>query len=408
MTTPPHSRAATRTAAAVVLAAAVLSGCDVGWGGARVELEEPAPPPRPADDGDAAPISIPPLPRPPLLYVAELDPDGSARAVPAARLGPGGLEPLGWPEEPPDPFLDRFAGTFQSPGAELPLLAEGGRAGTLILGERRSPVNARCPAVSGGRIFLSPGGRVPPWSFARTPADGGELEASSPAPSTNSRIRTFAPILAERLLRDAGVARPFLARRADLQAVTFPGDTAPGMAATYVINDSLAASPPPGGTSASLFFLARFDRSEGFVPVWTRVRSYSGAAEKEILAWMGWIRTAAGPTHLVRRVTADGFRLAAFRPEGESGELAWIEPAACPALEALLGHVLSGAGGAGGAEDDGGEGRLPGGAAPDTAARPRPPGSADTPPGAGGPPTRRRSSARAPAPPRASRGEPGP
>ena len=373
MTTPTYSRAAVAAAATVVLAAALVSGCDVRWGGARVELEEPAPPPRPAEGDDAAPVSIPSLPRPPVLYVAQLDPDGEARAVPAARLGPEGLEPLGWPDRPPQAFLDRFAATFQSPGAELPLLAEGGRAGTLILGERRSPVNAGCPTASVGRILLPPGGRVPPWSFARTPVDGGALQASAPGPPTSSRIRTFAPIIAERLLRDAGVARPFLARRVDLQAVTFPGDTAPGMAATYVINDTLEAAPPPGGPSASLFFLARFDRSEGFVPVWTRVRSYSGAGEKEILAWMGWIRTASGPTHLVRRVTADGIRLAAFRPEGESGELAWTEPAECSALETLVGPVLSGVG-----EDGGRPG--PGDAAgpPETAPPPTPSRDADT------------------------------
>lgn len=379
MTTPTYSRAAVPAAAAVVLAAALVSGCDVGWGGARFELEEPAPPPRPAEGDDAAPVSIPPLPRPPVLYVAQLDPDGAARAVPAARLGPEGLEPLGWPDQPPDAFLDRFAATFQSPGAELPLLAEGGRAGTLILGERRSPVNAGCPAVSGGRILLPPGGRVPPWSFARTPVDAGELEASAPGPSTNSQIRTFAPILAERLLRDAGVARPFLARRVDLQAVTFPGDTAPGMAATYVINDSLEAAPPPGGPSASLFFLARFDRSEGFVPVWTRVRSYSGAEEKEILAWMGWIRTASGPTHLVRRVTADGLRLAAFRPGGGSAELAWIGPAECSALETLVDPVLSSVGEGGGASRPGGAPGPPG-----TESRSPPSGGGDTASAAGG------------------------
>lgn len=370
MTTSPRRGTGSRAApAAFLIAAALLSACDVQWGGARVRLEVPAPPPRPGSAGEPAAISIPALPRPPLLYLARLEPDGSARAIPAARLGPEGVEPLGWPDQPPEVFRDRFAAAFQAPGAELPLLSEGGRAGTLILGEQRSPVNAGCPRVSRGRAHLAPGGRVPEWAFARTPEAGGGPAGSVTGPATNSRLRTFAPILAERLLREAGVARPFLARRVDLRAVTFPGDTAPGMAATYVIGDSLAVGPPLSGPSASLFFLARFDRSQGFVPVWTRVRSYEGAAGKEVLAWLGWIRTGAGPTHFVRRVTAHEARIAALRPESASDELVWVEPGACPALRGLGAPVLGSAGAADGGADSPGAGSG-GGDAPGSRASP--------------------------------------
>lgn len=340
----PASTAASRVPGAAALAlaaAAAVAGCDTEWGGASLELEDPAPADTAAEadgpgDGTRA-EPVPDLPDGPLLYVARLDSAGRARAAPAARLSDGGLQEVDWPADPPSVYLERFDSTFQRPGLEIPLLAHGGRAGSLVLDDRRTPVGG-CPQVAGGEALLPAGQGAPEFAFAASPRDtaaAGDL-VRGPT-STTSRIRTFAPILAERILREAGVEQTFLARQVDLRAVAMPDDTAPGMAATFLIRDSLNASPPPSGTSTSLFYLARFDRSDGYVPVWTRIRRYESGADKEILTHLGWISAGTGPVHLARRITPDGPRLAAFRPgEGTGpGELAWVEPDVCPALEAL-------------------------------------------------------------------------
>lgn len=333
--------AASRVPGPAVLAlavAAALAGCDVAWGGASVELEDPAPADTAAEGEASGPEPLPDLPDGPLLYVSRLDSAGGARAAPAARLSGGELQALDWPEDPPSAWLDRFDSTFQRPGVELPLLAHGGRAGSLVLDDRRTPAGGGCPPIAGGEALLPAGQGPPEFAFALSPRDtaAGHDLARGPT-ATTSRIRTFAPILAERILGDTGVEQTFLARQVHLRAVAMPGDTAPGMAATFLIRDSLAASPPPSGTSTSLFYLARFDRSEGYVPVWTRIRRYESGEGKEILTHLGWISAGGRPLHLVRRITPDGARLAAFRVDGGAGagELAWVEPDGCPALEAL-------------------------------------------------------------------------
>ncbi len=320
-------------------AAAAVAGCDMSWGGASVALEDPAPADTAAEGEASGPAPLPDLPAGPLLYVSRLDPAGGARAAPAARLSGGDLQAMGWPEDPPSAYLDRFDSTFQRPGAELPLLAHGGRAGSLVLDDSRTPAGGGCPPVAGGEALLPAGQGPPEFAFALSPRDTVAAHELARGPtSTTSRIRTFAPILAERILGEAGVEQTFLARQVDLSAVAMPGDTAPGMAATFLIRDSLSTSPPLSGTSTSLFFLARFDRSEGYVPVWTRIRQYESAEGKEILAHLGWISAGGRPLHLARRVTPAGHRLAAFRVDGGAGEgeLAWTEePDGCPALEAL-------------------------------------------------------------------------
>lgn len=335
------SRVPARAALAAVAAAAALAGCDVEWGGASVRLEDPAPRDTAADSaaaGGGRAEPVPELPRGPLLYVVGLDSAGRARAAPAARLVGGRLHAIDWPSDPPDVYLERFGRAFQPPGAEVPLLAGGGRVGSLLLSDRRFPVEGACPPTAGGRALLPPGRRAPEYAFAVSPRDSAvPLGAAPPAGSTR-RMRVFAPILAERLLQEAGVEQEFLARRVDLRPVRFPDADAPGMAATFLIRDSLSTAPPPSGASTSLFFLARYEPAEGFVPVWSRVRQYDSGAGKDVLTHLGWIRTEARPLHLVQRITAGGRRLAAFRlGEGApDGELGWVESGGCPALEALI------------------------------------------------------------------------
>lgn len=325
-----------------LLAAALAAACEVEWGGAEVGLETP----RPRGAGDTVgaggtPADLPPLPDGPLLHVVRVERDGRAVTVPAARMTAAGPAALDLPADPPDRWWARFADRHQAPGTELPLYATGRRIGTLILGERREAVNAGCPQPMEGRVLLPPGTGIDGLAFAWEPVAGESPPGPRPPvrPSSTRRLRTFGPILAERLLEEAGVERPYLARPAELKPVAFAGDTAAGMAATYLIGDTLAPVPPRGSPSSSLFFLARYAPAEGYVPVWSRTSTYGDSAGKVILSHVDWLPAAAGRVDVLRRTDARSSRLAAARTEGEGadGELDWTAPARCPVLNALEG-----------------------------------------------------------------------
>lgn len=324
--------------AAVLLAAAA---CDVEWGGARVGLETPERP-APADTARAAPDEeddLPPLPEGPLLHVVRVDADGRATVLPAARMTAAGPAPLELPGNPPERWWERFDDSLRPPGAELPLHATGRRVGTLILGGAGEPVNAGCPAPADGRVLLPPGAPVPGVAFAWAPLPGEARRPPEPAgrPASSRRLRLFGPILAERLLEEAGVDQSFLARRAAFRPVAFSGDTAPGMAATYLIGDTAAPVPPRSDPAHSLFFLARYDTSQGYVPVWSRAATYRDTADKVVLSHLDWLAAPEGRVDLLRRIDARGVRLAAVRTGvGEAPEdPGWIASGRCRVLETL-------------------------------------------------------------------------
>lgn len=329
----PRVRPARRAVLALAGAALLLAACDVEWGGTELGLETPATAAR-ADSLRAAQAAdtLAPLPEGPLLFAARLSPDGRARVAAVAREGPDGPTDLEWPTDPSGAWRQAFVDTFQAPGSRLPLYARGVRLGTLILEEVQAEGNAGCPPVSGGYALVRPGVALPGVAFVRG-AEDPEPPRAVPAPVSTSRLRTFGPIMAERLLQQNGVERAFLARQADLQPVTFPGDTASGMAATYLIGDTLAPVPATGGQSVSLFFLARFDRSQGYVSEWSRVARYDSTGGKDVLVHLAMIPSEGGRLEMVRRVRPDGERLAAARlAPGNADELIWTRGADCPVL----------------------------------------------------------------------------
>lgn len=326
---------------------AALAACDVQWGGSRVALEDPAPARDTAAEGSAQEDeALPPLPEGPLFYLARLDEEGSARVVPAARpSAEAGLADLPLPDTVSPRWRARFDSTFLPPGRELRLHAAGRRIGTLVVGGARDAPLPGCPSVAGGTQLLVPGQAVPSHAVALPAEISPGLPARTAFPEPTSSMNVAGPVLAERLIDDE---RAYLARRADLEAVRAPGDSAPAMAATYLVGDSLAAVPAPG-PAISLFFLARYDPGGGYVPEWFEVRRYEAADEKEAFAYLDWFRAPAGRVDLLRRVSAAGTRLAAgLRPEGEETdrEVTWTEPDRCPALELLAEAALAGGPGA--------------------------------------------------------------
>lgn len=326
----------------LVAAAFLAVGCDVEWGGARLSLETPPPRTTPGDTAaSAGPEAerLPPLPSAPLLYAVRATPEGRARVTPVARLADGAPAGFDWPEDPPAAWTERFSEVFLAPGTELPLYSRGRRLGSVILEDLERPVNATCPGVAAARIILPPRAAVPDWSFAHASAGDAPLPAAVAVGEADRRMRTFGPILAERLLREAGEERPYLAQPAEIVPVPLPGDTVPGMAATYLVADTLAPVPPTGGAASSLFVVARYVEGSGYVPVWSRVERYGSAAEKEVFAHLDWLPMPGPDLHVLRRVTAETERLSAalVEPAEGRGEVVWVEGDRCPAFERLGG-----------------------------------------------------------------------
>lgn len=327
---PNHQRLRPARLAVLLCLAVVLAACDVEWGGADLALERPPTPGDTATAPKAAEDSLPALPEPPMLYRVRSDAGGRARISPVALIRNGGLRSIPLPADVPDRWWRRFDSTFLAPGQELGVRRDGSRLGTVVLTARSEPSGPRCPGTASGQLLLPPETRAPSTGFALSPGIG------SPPPSlesrdlqTTGRQRTFAPILAERLLREAGVERHYLAREADLRAAAL-GDSVPGFAATYLVADSLAPGAP-AGRAVSLFFLARPHPSEGYVADWSVVERYESAAEKAVYRHVESLHLPSGRIDLLRRYGESGIRLAAaWAADGDGGRrIRWSEAGRC-------------------------------------------------------------------------------
>jgi len=324
-----------RAAAGFLLVAAC--GCQVEWGGGRVALENPAPPP----DTTAAPEALEPTQLPlsagPHLFIASLAPSGEARLVPVARVVEDAddleLAPVAFPDAEDPTYRARFDSAYLAPGSELQLLARGRRLGSIVVTGRVADGPAGCPSLGAGRAILVPGQDVPRIAFAVPAGASGPSEvARVPRVEETSSMGVAGPVLAERLI---GQERGFLARRKSLTPVEVVGDTLAAMAATWLVADSLAPVPP-GANAVSLFFLARFDPVQGFIPIWQEVRRYDDAADKEAFEFIDWIRLGAHRLDFVKRYDATSVTPAASITVDEEGPgIDWTDRVDCRTLDRL-------------------------------------------------------------------------
>ena len=320
-------------------AAVACIGCQVDWGGAEIALENPAPPP---DTTAAVVEELEPeqieLPAGPHLYAVRLDSRGGGTIAPVAgiaRAEDGSLDLLDidFPEADDPTFRARFDSVFLAPGTELDLLARGTRLGSLIVGDVSGARVGGCPSTATGRVLLVPGQDVPSVAFAVPRGVSGIVDADRVPPvAETSSMGVAGPVLAERLI---GGERAFLARLQSLTPVALEGDTLAGMAATWMVADSLSVGPP-GDRAASLFFMARFEPTRGFIPIWEEVRRYSDPEDKEAFAFLDWITIGPHRLDVVRRFDAASVRLAvSIAAAGEDRGIDWTEAPACAVAERL-------------------------------------------------------------------------
>lgn len=308
------------------------------WGGANLALIDPLPPPEPDTSSVAAePAPELPLPLGPLLFAVQPDSSGrTARALAVARLEGDSLRALDLPADPDERYRERFAAAFLTPGTELHVQSLGRRIGSLVLDGRRAVADAACPPIATGSLLLIPGEDPPGFAFALPPGVEPFPPQRPEAVYPDDRIRTFGPILAEAILRNAGEPRPFLAQRADLVAVPWEGDARAAMAATYLINDELDGAMS-GGEAVSLFFLARFDPARGYVPQWSEVRRYTDVESREVYTWADALSGPGGSRiDVLRRRGREGVLFAAS-VERVTGDRAieWTERPQCGAEKLL-------------------------------------------------------------------------
>jgi len=249
-----------------------------------------------------------------------------------------GLAPLGLPESPDAGWQARFDSAFMAPGRELELQAAGRRIGSLVLdGATATPVDGCLPVVT-GQALVPPGSSAPLRAFAFVSGTGVGPDEPQPYPrgDVDNRIRTFGPILAEQLLRSRGERRPYLAQRADMQFVSWPGDQAPAFAATYLINDELDPPAPSSGESVSLFFLARYTPDGGYETVWSEFRRYEDGEGREVSTYVDAAVTPAGRIDFVDvRDGTGAVRIAGSVERPGARHLDWTEAAECR-VELLL------------------------------------------------------------------------
>lgn len=337
-----HAASSSRWAVAFALFVSIpLSGCDVEWGGATFAFVNPAPLPEPTESTSPDVELVEPLPEGDLLYLVHLGQaagaavdDGTARALPIARMVDGAPVELGIPESADATYRARFDSAFYATGTELPLHAGGHRIGTLILSGEAGSGDAGCLSIGTGRVLLIPGADEPEYAFAWAGEGAFGAPVTYDLAETDARMRTFGPVLTEDLLRRGGEPRPQLAQRVAMRAVPWPGDERPAMAATYLVNDDLGPEPPRNSAS-SLFFLARFDGRQ-YVPEWWEVRRYDGAEGREAFVYFGAIAGPDGRVDFATRHGGAAPRLAAsVDREGEDRQIDWVEPAGCPAVSQL-------------------------------------------------------------------------
>ncbi len=259
-----------------LLIVATVPGCDnVIWGGADIQIVPPPPPPSAIQiESDATVFAEFGLPTGPVLFHIVQD-GGTAQLIPVAEVGAeevrGLAKPAGVSQEA---YESRFRQTVLPIGAQFEVFRRGARVGTFIA-QANGPITAcGVPTVTGNLTVVAAAvdaGEYLAFRQGLSPQVRGEF---SPPQITGS-IRTYASIVAERLILQAGLPRPrtWQGAQRDLQAIEVMPGGHPEMAATYLVGDELAVGPAnPEGYS--VFYIADYETQRGYMPVYSEVRDY--------------------------------------------------------------------------------------------------------------------------------------
>ncbi|CAN5632746.1 hypothetical protein BH23GEM6_BH23GEM6_04270 [soil metagenome] len=281
-----------RGATLLTLILTAAPACDnVIWGGADIEIVPPPPAasmtPVPTDERVFAEYG---LPRGQVIFHIVPSDQGS-RLIPIGEISGDSVRTIRRPAGvAPEAYEGRFRDAVIPIGAQFDVFRRGARVGTFVA-QRPGPVT-QCgvPTVLGNTTVVAAASDIDQFiSFRQglAPAARGEF---SPPQITGS-IRTYASIIAERLILQNGLPRPrsWTGAQRDMQAVEIAAGGHPEMAATYLVGDSLAVGPAdPQGYS--VFYIADFETRRGYQPVYQEVHDYrqGGKAAPRLVDYLNW------------------------------------------------------------------------------------------------------------------------
>jgi hypothetical protein len=285
------------------LIVAGLSGCDnVIWGGVDWQVVPPPPPPSAIEvETDTRVFAEFGLPTGPVVFHL-VQADGTARLIPVAEITGGSLRALARPASvAPEAFESRFRQTVLPVGAQFEIFRRGARVGTFVAQENGPVTRCGLPTVVGTATVVAAAVEDTDFLAFRqglSPEARGEFVP----PQITGSIRTYAAIVAERLILGAGLPRPrsWQGAQRDLQAIEIMPGGHPEMATTYLVGDDLAVGPPqPEGYS--VFYLADYETRRGYMPVFSEVRDYrtTGKAAPKLVDYTDLDETE-GPEILIQ------------------------------------------------------------------------------------------------------------
>lgn len=284
------ARTIARPAAALILTAA--SACDnVGWGGADIEIVPPPPhvsaAPVHPDSAGAAELG---LPTGPVLFHLQQT-AGGTRLVPVAELSGDSLRtlrrPAGVDEEA---FAARFRETVLPAGSQFDVFRRGANVGTFLVQSPGPPTPCGIPTAIGRATVVAAAVDAPQYLAFRRGLSP-EIRGDFNPPQMTGSIRTYASIVAERLVLQAGLPRPrsWQGAQRDLEPVEIAQGGNPEMVATYLVGDSLAVGPA-ASEGYSIFYIADYETRRGYEPVYAEWRDYrrTGKAAPVLIDYLDW------------------------------------------------------------------------------------------------------------------------
>jgi hypothetical protein len=278
--------------ASLLLIVAAAAACDnVTWGGTDVQVVPPPPAPGSLEiETDAQVFAELGLPSGTVLFHLVRD-TAETRLVPVAEVAGEAMRTLRRPAGVSSAAYEaRFRQAVLPVGAQYDVFRRGSRVGTFVVQGYGEPTRCGVPTATGNVTTVAAAADSREFlSFRRGLAPEGRGEYSPP--QITGSIRTYASIVAERLILQAGLPRPrsWAGAQRDLQAIEIMPGGNPEMSATYLVGDALQVGPADAN-GYSIFYLADFETRRGYQPIYSEVRPYNqtGKAAPRLVDHLDW------------------------------------------------------------------------------------------------------------------------
>lgn len=256
--------------------------------------------------------------------------DGDVRLIPIAELSGDSLRTLRRPADvSPAAYEERFRETVIPEGSQFEVFRRGASVGTFNLQGAGAVTPCGLPTATGNLTTVAAAADADEFlAFRRGLAP--EVRGEYTPPQVNGSIRTYASIVAERLILQNGLPRPrsWGGAQRDLQAIEIMPGGNPEMATTYLVGDSLAAGPgDPQGYS--VFYIADYETRRGYTPIYSEVHNYSqgGKLAPRFVDYLDW-NANGGEEILVEMYRPDGSGYKVLSQRDGSWKQVW-EGGAC-------------------------------------------------------------------------------